>query len=243
MNLFVFVFFIKKNFLLRQIFLFCKKKKRRQVLGSAVNPVLREGNSDRRAPPAVKAFSKTHPHKLLAWDRETKARVVHMNASDFYASETSTTVPKATSVRCEFVDAKSGQINVLKKNLALQAGEVIDTSVMNMRALQQFYEQSISDAKRDGLLLSLHLKATMMKISDPVLFGLAVTTYYKDVFAKHASTLKELGVSPTNGLGDLYAKIKSLPADKKAEIERDITAVYAKNPPLAMVDSEKVFDV
>ena len=188
----------------------------------------------------MKAFSKKNPHKLSAWDRETKARVAHMNASDFYASETSTTVAKPTSVRCEFVDAKSGAVSVLKKSLALEAGEVIDTSVMNVRALQQFYEQSISDAKRDGLLLSLHLKATMMKVSDPVLFGLAVTTYYKDVFAKHSATLKELGVSPTNGLGDLYAKIKSLPADKKAEIERDITAVYSKNPPLAMVDSEKV---
>ncbi|MDO8795692.1 MAG: NADP-dependent isocitrate dehydrogenase, partial [Vicinamibacterales bacterium] len=209
-----------------------------KVLGSAVNPVLREGNSDRRSPLSVKAFSKKHPHKLGAWTPDSKSHVAHMTSGDFYGSETSTTLKKATDVRYEFV-AADGAVTVLKDKLSLLDGEILDTSVMHVKALRKFYEEQIEDAKKSGVLLSLHLKATMMKVSDPVMFGHAVTVFYKDVFDKHAATFKQLGVNPNYGLGDVYAKIKGLPADKKAEIEADIKAVYAKRPALAMVDSDK----
>jgi isocitrate dehydrogenase len=209
-----------------------------KVLGSAVNPVLREGNSDRRSPPAVKAFSKKNPHKLGAWSPESKSHVAHMTDGDFYGTETSTTIKQAIDYRIEFV-AADGAVSVLKKKAPLLEGEIIDTSVMKARALRKFFEEQIEDAKQSGLLLSLHLKATMMKVSDPVMFGHAVTVFYKDVFEKHAAVFKELGVNPSNGLGDVYAKIQSLPEAKKAEIEADIKAVYAKRPPLAMVDSDK----
>jgi isocitrate dehydrogenase len=209
-----------------------------KVLGSAVNPVLREGNSDRRSPLSVKNFSKKNPHKLGKWNPESKAHVAHMTEGDFYGSENSLTLEKATDYRIEFV-AQDGAVTVLKKKAPLLAGEIIDTSVMNVRALRAFYEKQIEDAKASNLLLSLHLKATMMKVSDPVMFGHAVSVFYKDVFDKHAATFKELGVNPAMGLGDLYAKIAKLPADKKAEIEADIKAVYAKRPALAMVDSDK----
>jgi isocitrate dehydrogenase len=209
-----------------------------KVQGSAVNPVLRQGNSDRRSPLSVKAFSKKHPHKLGPWTKDNKAHVAHMSSGDFYGSENSTTLPKATEVRYEFVDAK-GTVTVLKKKMALLAGEILDTSVMHVKALRKFYEEQIEDAKQKGLLLSLHLKATMMKVSDPVMFGHAVTVFFKPVFDKHAETFKALGVNPNNGLGDVYAKIQKLSADKKAEIEADIQAVYAIRPALAMVDSDK----
>ncbi len=209
-----------------------------KVLGSAVNPVLREGNSDRRAPLSVKNYAKKHPHKMGAWATDSKARVAHMTHGDFYGSETSTTVPKATTMRIEFV-GNDGTVKVLKEKTALLAGEVIDSSVMNVKALRAFYAEQIEAAKKEGLLLSLHLKATMMKISDPVMFGHAVTVFYKDVFEKHAAVIKELGVNVANGLGELYSKIQSLPAAKKAEIEADIQAVYATRPSLAMVDSDK----
>jgi len=209
-----------------------------KVLGSAVNPVLRQGNSDRRAPVSVKLFSKKHPHKMGAWSGDSKSHVAHMTGGDFYGSEKSTTMKKATDARIEFV-TPDGKTTVLKQKLALQEGEVIDASAMNVRALRKFYEEQIDDAKKSGLLLSLHLKATMMKVSDPIMFGHAVTVFYKDVFEKHAAALKELGVNPNNGLGDLYAKIKVLPEAKRAEIEADIQAVYAKRPALAMVDSDK----
>ncbi|MCX6545844.1 MAG: NADP-dependent isocitrate dehydrogenase [Acidobacteria bacterium] len=209
-----------------------------KALGSAVNPVLREGNSDRRSPLSVKAFSKKHPHKLGAWAPDSKAHVAHMTGGDFYGSETSTTVPQATSVRYEFV-AADGAVTVLKKGMGLLASEILDTSVMQVKALRGFFEEQIEDARRTGVLLSLHLKATMMKVSDPVMFGHAVTVFYKTVFDKHAATFKQLGVNPSNGLGDVYAKIQSLPADKQAEIEADIQAVYATRPALAMVDSDK----
>jgi len=208
-----------------------------KVQGSAVNPVLRQGNSDRRSPLSVKAFSKTHPHKLGPWTKDNKAHVVHMSGGDFYGSEKSTTVPKATAVRYEFVDAK-GTVTVLKKKMGLLAGEILDTSVMHVKPLRKFFEEQIEDAKQKGVLLSLHLKATMMKISDPVMFGHAVTVFFKPVFDKHAETFKALGVNPNNGLGDLYAKIQKLPADKRAEIEADIKAVYPIRPALAMVDSD-----
>src|SRR5512138_1576273 len=209
-----------------------------KVLGSAVNPVLREGNSDRRSPLSVKAFSRKNPHKLGAWNPESKSHVAHMTGGDFYGSENSTTIRKATDYRIEFV-AADGAVTVLKKKAPLLEGEIIDSAVMNVRALRKFYEDQIEDAKKNGVLLSLHLKATMMKVSDPVMFGHAVTVYYKDVFEKHAANFKELGVNPNNGLGDVYAKIQALPAEKRAEIEADIQAVYAKRPPLAMVDSDK----
>ncbi|MFH0900856.1 MAG: NADP-dependent isocitrate dehydrogenase [Pseudomonadota bacterium] len=209
-----------------------------KILGSAVNPVLREGNSDRRSAPSVKAFSKKHPHKLGAWTADSRSRVVHMSGGDFYGSERSVTLKRATDVRIEHVDS-SGATTVLKKKLQLCDGEILDATVMNVKALRKFYEEQIDDAKKNGLLLSLHLKATMMKVSDPVMFGHAVTVYYKDVFEKYATTFAQLGVSPNNGLGDVYAKIKSLPADKQAEIEAAIQAVYATRPALAMVDSSK----
>jgi isocitrate dehydrogenase len=209
-----------------------------RVLGSAVNPVLREGNSDRRSPLSVKAFSKKHPHKLGAWSTDSKSHVAHMSGGDFYGSENSTTIKKATDVRYEFV-AADGSVTVLKKKMGLLEGEILDTSVMHVKALRNFFEEQIEDAKKNGLLLSLHLKATMMKVSDPVMFGHAVTVFYKDVVEKHAAAFTQLGVNLNNGLGDVYAKIQSLPADKKAEIEADIKAVYATRPALAMVDSDK----
>src|SRR5512137_3175146 len=209
-----------------------------KCLGSAVNPVLREGNSDRRSPPAVKNFSKKHPHKLGAWKPDSKAHVAHMTEGDFYGNENSLTVEKPTDYRIEFVDA-AGKVTVLKKKASLLAGEIIDTTRMSAKALRKFFADQIEDARKNGVLLSLHLKATMMKVSDPVMFGHAVTVFFKDVFEKHGAALKQAGVNPNMGLGDLYKKIQALPADKQAEIEADIKAVYAKRPALAMVDSDK----
>jgi isocitrate dehydrogenase len=209
-----------------------------KVLGSAVNPVLRQGNSDRRAPVSVKQFSRKKPHRMGAWASDSKSHVAHMSSGDFYGSEKSTTVKKATDVRIEFV-AGDGNVTVLKKKLDLQEEEVIDASVMNVRALRKFYAEQIEDAKREGILLSLHLKATMMKVSDPIMFGHAVSLFYKDVFEKHAVVLEELGVNPNNGLGDLLGKIKKLPDAKREEIEADIREVYKNRPELAMVDSDR----
>ncbi len=209
-----------------------------RCLGSAVNPVLREGNSDRRSPLSVKNFSKKNPHKLGAWKPDSKSHVAHMTDGDFYGSETSTTVEKDTQYRIEFVGA-DGKAQVLKKEAPLKAGEVIDSSRMSVKALRRFYEEQIQDAQQKGILFSLHLKATMMKVSDPVMFGHAVSVFFKEVFEKHAAVLKQAGVNPNMGLGDLYKKIASLPADKKAEIEADIKATYARRPALAMVDSDK----
>src|SRR5512137_2612689 len=208
-----------------------------KCLGSAVNPVLREGNSDRRSPPAVKNFSKKHPHKLGAWKPDSKAHVAHMTEGDFYGNENSLTLEKPTDYRIEFVDA-AGKVTVLKKKAPLLAGEIIDTTKMSVKALRKFYADQIEAAKKENLLLSLHLKATMMKVSDPVMFGHAVTVFYEDVFKKHADALKQAGVNPNLGLGDLYKKIQSLPEAKRAEIEADIKAVYANRPALAMVDSD-----
>ena len=209
-----------------------------KVLGSAVNPVLREGNSDRRSPLSVKAFEKKNPHKLSAWRADSKTHVVHMGGDDFYGSENATTIQQATDVRYEFV-AADGAVTVLKKKVGLQEGEILDTSVMRVQALRRFFEAQIDDAKKNDLLLSLHIKCTMMKVSDPVIFGHAVSVYFKDVFEKHAATFQQLGVNPNNGLGDLYKKIQGLPADKQEEIEADIKATYATRPPLAMVDSDR----
>jgi isocitrate dehydrogenase len=209
-----------------------------KCLGSAVNPVLREGNSDRRSARAVKEYAKKYPHKMGAWKPESKTHVSHMTAGDFYHSEKSVTMEKAGNVKIEFVD-KAGNVKVLKDKLALQAGEVLDGAFMSARALRTFIAEQIEDAKAKGVLFSVHLKATMMKISDPIMFGHFVSVFYKDVFEKHAATFNELGVNPDLGMGDLYAKISKLPAAKQAEIEADIQAVYAKQPPLAMVDSDK----
>jgi isocitrate dehydrogenase len=209
-----------------------------KVLGSAVNPVIRQGNSDRRSPVSVKLFAKKHPKKLGAWSPESKSHVAHMKTGDFYGSETSTTISKPTEARYEFV-AADGTVKVLKKNMPLEKDEILDTAVMHVRALRSFYEEQIEDAKKQGVLLSLQLKATMMKISDPVLYGHAVSVFFKPVFEKHAAVFRKLGVDPNNGLTDLYAKIRSLSAAKKTEIEADINAVYAIRPPLAMVDSDR----
>ncbi len=209
-----------------------------RCLGSAVNPVLREGNSDRRSPPAVKNFSKKHPHRLGAWKPDSKAHVAHMTEGDFYGNETALTLAKATDYRIEYVDG-GGKVTVLKKKASLLSGEIIDTTRMSVKALRKFYADQIEDAKANGLLLSLHLKATMMKVSDPVMFGHAVTVFYKDVFEKHGAALKQAGVNPNLGLGDLLKKIQVLPADQRAAIEADVKAVYATRPALAMVDSDK----
>ena len=209
-----------------------------KVLGSAVNPVLRKGNSDRRAAAAVKEYAKKHPHKLGPWTPASKAHVATMSRGDFATNEKSVTVPEATTVRIEFTD-KNGNVTVLKDKIALKAGEVIDGTFMSSGALVSFLEAQIEDAKRQGVLFSIHLKATMMKVSDPIIFGFAVRTFFRDVFDKHAAVFNEIGVDPSNGLGDLYAAIKRLPPAKQAEIEADIQACYAKRPALAMVNSDK----
>jgi len=208
-----------------------------KVLGSAVNPVLREGNSDRRSAKAVKEYAKKHPHKMGAWSADSKSHVSHMNAGDFFHAEKSYTVPEAGTYKIEFVD-QAGKATCMKE-LKLLAGEVIDGTFMSVKALRKFIAEQIEDAKAKDILFSVHLKATMMKISDPIIFGHFVSVFFEDVFAKHAATFKELGVIADLGLGDLYKKLESLPADKKAEIEADIQATYAKRPRLAMVDSDK----
>ncbi len=209
-----------------------------KIKGSAVNPVLREGNSDRRCAAAVKQYAKNNPHRMGAWSADSKSVVSSMPANDFFGNEKSVTVAKATAVRIELV-ANDGNAIVLKDNLKLQAGEVLDGTFMSAKALEQFLAEQIAATKKAGTLFSLHMKATMMKVSDPIIFGHAVKVFFKPVFEKHADTFKSLGVDVNNGLGDLIAKIETLPADKKAEIEADIAAVYESAPAIAMVDSDK----
>ncbi|MDA8412329.1 MAG: NADP-dependent isocitrate dehydrogenase [Desulfobacteraceae bacterium] len=209
-----------------------------KCLGSAVNPVLREGNSDRRSAAAVKEYARKHPVKMGAWTPDSKTHVSHMDCCDFYHNEKSVTIKKAGNVRFELV-GKDGKVTVLKEKLTLQEGEVFDGTYMSCKALRKFIEEQIEDAKKKGVLFSVHLKATMMKISDPIMFGHFVSVFFKDVFEKHAATFKELGVNPDLGLGDLYLKLKKLPEAKQAEIEADIQAEYQKRPELAMVDSDK----
>jgi isocitrate dehydrogenase len=209
-----------------------------KVLGSAVNPVLREGNSDRRVAAAVKQYAKQHPHSMGAWSADSKSHVASMADGDFYSSEKSFIADQAMDVRIEFID-QDGQTRVLKEKVALLSGEVMDAATMSRKALGNFFARETEDAKAKGVLLSLHLKATMMKVSDPIMFGHAVTVYYQEVFEKHAATFAELGVDPNNGIGDVYAKITKLPEAKRAEIEADIQAVYQTRPALAMVDSDK----
>ncbi|MEL7086561.1 MAG: NADP-dependent isocitrate dehydrogenase [Cyanobacteria bacterium J06597_1] len=214
------------------------KQRYAKVLGSAVNPVLREGNSDRRVAAAVKQYARQNPHSVGAWTSDSKSHVAHMQEGDFYGSEQSVVVETAGDVRIELVTA-DGAVTVLKEKTPVQVGETIDAAVMSVKALRGFYEREIEAAKQENILLSLHVKATMMKVSDPILFGHAVTIYFKDVFEKYAATFADLGVNPNNGLGDVYAKIQSLTEAQRAEIEADLQATYAQRPPLAMVNSDK----
>ena len=209
-----------------------------KVLGSAVNPVLREGNSDRRVAGPVKEYAKKHPHSMGEWSAESKSHVASMENGDFYGSEKSVVIESAADHKIELV-GDDGESRVLKDKTAVLAGEVIDASVMSVGKLREFFEQAAEDAKDEDVLLSLHMKATMMKVSDPIIFGHAVSVYYKDVFAKHAATFEKLGVDTRNGLGDVYSKIASLPDAERATIEADVQAVYSSRPELAMVNSDK----
>ena len=209
-----------------------------KIKGSAVNPVLREGNSDRRCAPAVKQYARNHPHRMGAWSADSKSRVASMPAQDFFANEQSLTVPEATTARIEHIAADGSQ-TLLMEGLQLQAGEILDATFMSAKALRAFLVNEIESSQKEGLLFSLHMKATMMKVSDPIIFGHAVTVFYDAVFGKHAQTLTQLGVDPNNGLGDLLAKIETLPADQKEALQADLAAVYETRPDLAMVDSDR----
>ena len=214
------------------------KARYNKVLGSAVNPVLREGNSDRRAAASVKQYARKHPHRMGQWASDSKTRVAHMSSGDFYGSEKSVAVVDAVNTRIEFV-GKDGKVTVLKDKLSLNAGEIIDAAVMSRRALRQFYAEQIAAAKREDVLLSLHLKATMMKVSDPIMFGHAVSVFFKNVFDKHGALLNELKVNVNNGFGDMEAKVLALPENKRAAIVADIADCFRNAPPLAMVNSDK----
>ncbi|MBB3805349.1 isocitrate dehydrogenase [Xanthomonas arboricola] len=209
-----------------------------KVKGSAVNPVLREGNSDRRAPLSVKNYARKHPHRMGKWSGESKSHVAHMDDGDFFGSEQSATLSEAGSLKIELV-AADGSSTVLKDKVAVKAGEIVDAAVLSKRALASFIDAQIADAKARNVLFSVHLKATMMKVSDPVLFGVVVGEFYKDTLSKHADALKSVGFDPNNGIGDLYARIGTLPEDQQAQIKADIQAEYAQRPGLAMVNSDK----
>ncbi|MHC8395624.1 NADP-dependent isocitrate dehydrogenase [Pseudomonas sp. LB3P93] len=209
-----------------------------KIKGSAVNPVLREGNSDRRAPLSVKNYARKHPHKMGAWAADSKSHVAHMSTGDFYGSEKAALIDAADTVKIELI-AQDGTTTVLKEKTTVQAGEILDCAVMSKNALRSFIAAEIEDAKQKGVLLSVHLKATMMKVSDPIMFGQIVAEFYKDALTKHADVLAQIGFNLNNGIGDLYARIKALPAEQQAQIEADIQAVYAVRPSLAMVNSDK----
>ncbi|UVM52526.1 MULTISPECIES: NADP-dependent isocitrate dehydrogenase [unclassified Pseudomonas] len=209
-----------------------------KIKGSAVNPVLREGNSDRRAPLSVKNYARKHPHKMGAWAKDSKSHVAHMSTGDFYGSEKAALIDAADAVKIELI-AQDGTTTVLKEKTTVQAGEILDCAVLSKNALRSFIAAEIEDAKAKGVLLSVHLKATMMKVSDPIMFGQIVAEFYKDALAKHADVLAQIGFNLNNGIGDLYARIKALPAEQQAQIEADIQAVYAVRPSLAMVNSDK----
>lgn len=209
-----------------------------KIKGSAVNPVLREGNSDRRAPLSVKNYARKHPHKMGAWSADSKTHVAHMDSGDFYGSEKSALIAEAGNVKIELT-AADGSKTVLKEKTAVQAGEIIDAAVLSRNALRTFLAAQIADAKAKNVLFSVHLKATMMKVSDPIIFGQVVAVYYEDVLSKYADALKQVGFDPNNGIGDLYARITTLPADTQEKIEADIQALYARSAPLAMVNSDK----
>ncbi|PPU87792.1 isocitrate dehydrogenase (NADP(+)) [Xanthomonas populi] len=209
-----------------------------KVKGSAVNPVLREGNSDRRAPLSVKNYARKHPHGMGKWSSTSKSHVAHMDEGDFFGSEQSTTVAAASTLKIEFV-GNDGSSTVLKEKVAIKAGEIVDAAVLSKRALASFIDAQIADAKAKDVLFSVHLKATMMKVSDPVLFGVVVGEFYKDTLRKHADALASVGFDPNNGIGDLYARIATLPDDQQAQIKADLQAEYAQRPSLAMVNSDK----
>ncbi|CAN7368053.1 NADP-dependent isocitrate dehydrogenase [Pseudomonas umsongensis] len=209
-----------------------------KVKGSAVNPVLREGNSDRRAPLSVKNYARKHPHKMGAWAADSKSHVAHMSSGDFYGSEKAALIDAPGAVKIELI-AQDGTTTVLKEKTSVQAGEILDCAVMSKNALRAFIAAEIESAKAQGVLLSVHLKATMMKVSDPIMFGQIVAEFYKDALAKHADVLAQIGFNLNNGIGDLYSRIKALPAEQQAAIEADIQAVYAVRPSLAMVNSDK----
>lgn len=209
-----------------------------KIKGSAVNPVLREGNSDRRAPLSVKNYARKHPHKMGAWAKDSKSHIAHMSTGDFYGSEKAALIDAADAVKIELI-AQDGTATVLKEKTSVQAGEILDCAVLSKNALRSFIAAEIEDAKAQGVLLSVHLKATMMKVSDPIMFGQIVAEFYKDALAKHADVLAQIGFNLNNGIGDLYARIKALPAEQQAQIEADIQAVYAVRPSLAMVNSDK----
>ncbi len=209
-----------------------------RVKGSAVNPVLRQGNSDRRAPASIKNYTRKHPHKLRSWPDDSRTHVAHMDAGDFYGSEKSATLTQAGELKIALEGAE-GESRVLKESLAVQAGEIVDAAVMSHRALAEFIDAQIADAKETGILFSVHFKATMMKVSDPIMFGVVVSRFYRDVLEKYAGTLEEIGFNPNNGIGDLYALLDKLPDNKQADIEADIAAEYKKRPHLAMVNSDK----
>ncbi|PMZ89348.1 MULTISPECIES: NADP-dependent isocitrate dehydrogenase [unclassified Pseudomonas] len=209
-----------------------------KIKGSAVNPVLREGNSDRRAPLSVKNYARKHPHKMGAWAKDSKSHIAHMSNGDFYGSEKAALIDAADTVKIELI-AQDGTATVLKEKTSVQAGEILDCAVLSKNALRNFIAAEIEDAKAQGVLLSVHLKATMMKVSDPIMFGQIVAEFYKDALAKHADVLAQIGFNLNNGIGDLYARIKALPAEQQAQIEADIQAVYAVRPSLAMVNSDK----
>ncbi|WP_066222893.1 NADP-dependent isocitrate dehydrogenase [Aliarcobacter cryaerophilus] len=209
-----------------------------KILGSAVNPVLREGNSDRRAPSAVKNYAKNNPHKMGVWAKDSKTDVAHMDSNDFYGSEVSTILEKEDNFKISFV-GKDGKETVLKASLPLEKGEVVDATKLSAKSLQEFYQKGIDEAKKRDVLLSLHLKATMMKVSDPIMFGFAVKVYFKDLIAKHSATFEKIGVNFNNGLGDLYSKLDQVDDATRAQILADIDAVYASQPRLAMVNSAK----
>jgi isocitrate dehydrogenase len=214
------------------------KAKYDKVKGSAVNPVLREGNSDRRAPNAVKQYAKKNPHSMGAWSRDSKTHVAHMNGGDFFTNEQSTTMAADGALRIELVQA-NGETRVLKDKVAVQAGEVVDATFLSAKALRAFLDEQIADAKRQGVLFSLHLKATMMKVSDPILFGHAVKAYFADVFTKHGAALASVGANPNDGFASVLAAIEKLPADQKEAVEADIALAYENGPDLAMVNSDK----
>jgi len=209
-----------------------------KVLGSAVNPVLREGNSDRRVANAVKQYARKHPHSMGPWSHDSRTHVAHMSGGDFYENEQSAAIESAGTLRIEFRD-RDGVTTALKEGVKVQKDELISSTFMRSAALREFYEAQMQEAKAKDLLLSLHLKATMMKVSDPIMFGHAVSVYYREAFEKHAALFKELGVDPDNGIGDAYSKLKSLPAQQREPIEADLKATYSKRPALAMVDSSK----
>ncbi|QNP41946.1 NADP-dependent isocitrate dehydrogenase [Lysobacter solisilvae (ex Woo and Kim 2020)] len=206
--------------------------------GSAVNPVLREGNSDRRAPASVKAYARKHPHRMGAWNKASKSHVAHMTAGDFYGSEQSAVIAQPTTLKIEFTGS-DGRSQMLKTGLKVKAGEVVDAAVMSTKALAEFVDAQINDARAQGVLFSLHLKATMMKVSDPIMFGVVVKRFYAPVLSKHAAALEQVGFDANNGIGDLYTRLPSLPADTRKQIEADIAALYAQRPGVAMVNSDK----